>query len=432
MNKKIGVIGGGMAGLHMALYVQKHDPDIDITIFGDRDPKQFRGSQLLNTVAHHSVTLDRETELGVNHWSVEDYGYYGHHYYLATGKEPIRFYGDYQLPSRAVDYRLYHPRLIEDFQERGGDYIIKRVEQSDIKQLSSEFDLLVVCTGKGHFGEMFEYDRRYMPFDRPARLLCAGLYKGVAQRERRAVTMNFIPHVGELIEIPTLTFDNKMAAALLFEACPGSELEAAYATKYAEDPANFRRTILGLIEKYFPDMRERIDTQEFDLVSGSATDCLQGGVVPSARKSHVVLNNGTIAVSLGDVTVTVDPLLGQGANIASHSAVVLGKYIIAEDVYDERFAEKVWLAGSDRPVSALQWTTSIIKNLNEMPAGFMEWMKTTSESRKLADEFTNNFNYPERQWDCFSSEARMKNWAEKTLRSGLREDELMHRVAVTG
>ena len=59
----------------------------------------------------------------------------------------------------------------------------------------------------------FEYDRPLLydppeelrlvgmseppPFDRPQRALCVGLFKGIAERERRAVTMNFAPGAGE-------------------------------------------------------------------------------------------------------------------------------------------------------------------------------------------------------------------------------------------
>ncbi|MFD2272596.1 hypothetical protein ACFS07_19460 [Undibacterium arcticum] len=40
-----------------------------------------------------------------------------------------------------------------------------------------------------------------------------------------------------------------------------------------------------------------------------------------------------------------------------------------------------------------------------------------SQHRDLADEFTDNFNYPERQWDCFASPERMRAWCAKYQRT---------------
>ena len=35
----------------------------------------------------------------------------------------------------------------------------------------------------------------------------------------------------------------------------------------------------------------------------------------------------------------------------------------------------------------------------------------------MADEFTDNFNFPEKQWDCFASVDRMKAWVEAHLKA---------------
>ena len=60
---KIGIVGAGIAGLHLALYLQQRG--IDATIITDQTPEGYRDSRLLNTVAHHHTTLERETALEV-------------------------------------------------------------------------------------------------------------------------------------------------------------------------------------------------------------------------------------------------------------------------------------------------------------------------------------------------------------------------------
>lgn len=61
MRRHIGIVGAGIAGLHLALYLQKHG--IDATLITDRTPDDYRGIRLLNTVAHHHVTIAREDYL---------------------------------------------------------------------------------------------------------------------------------------------------------------------------------------------------------------------------------------------------------------------------------------------------------------------------------------------------------------------------------
>ncbi|MEB3081501.1 hypothetical protein VD792_26230, partial [Pseudomonas aeruginosa] len=41
------------------------------------------------------------------------------------------------------------------------------------------------------------------------------------------------------------------------------------------------------------------------------------------------------------------------------------------------------------------------------------FLQVLSLSREMADEFTDNFNYPERQWDRFSSPERIGQWCSQ-------------------
>ncbi|WP_420467494.1 styrene monooxygenase subunit StyA [Panacagrimonas sp.] len=413
MRKQIGIVGAGTAGLHLGLYLRQHD--VDVTVFTDREPKEYRGMRLLNTVAHHAVTVQRERDLHVDHWPTEEHGYFGHHYFINTPPQPLRFYGDYHAPSRAVDYRIYQPRLMEDFQNRGGNIEYREITGHEVSSLSARFDLMVVCTGKGPFGQMFQHEPAHSPFDRPQRALCVGLFKGIAQRPTRAVTMYFSPGAGEMIEIPTTTF-NGMQNALVIENIIGGDLEVLAKTKYDDNPRAFQELLLGKLRKHYPDCAERIDEKEFDLANGPL-DILQGGVTPTVRKSHIRLDSGKIAISLGDVQAVVDPVLGQGANMASYAAWILGEEIVKQEVYDERFVEHVNYRRQDRVLGATRWTNFMLTNLKAMPAELQQFIGALSQNRALADEFTDNFNYPERQWDCFASAERMQAWCQSRIKA---------------
>jgi len=404
MSKKIAIVGAGTAGLHLGLYLLQHD--VDATIFTDRRPEEYAGMRLLNTVAHHHVTVAREDALGVNHWPHD--GYFGHYYYIGVQPQPLQFFADLEAPSRAVDYRIYQPQLMQDFLDRSGRIEYQPVIAEDLESLSTDYDVVVVCTGKGSMGEVFGRDETYSPHHKPQRQLCVGLFKGIREPETRAVTMYFSPGAGELIEIPTLTF-NGMAAALVFENIPGGSLEVLAKTRYDEHPRAFLDLMLDKVRTHYPTLAGRINEAEFDLANGPL-DILQGGVTPTVRNSHATLSNGKIAIALGDVHATVDPVLGQGANMASHAAWILGEEIVANEVFDERFVEHLDRRRNDRVISATRWTNYMLANLETLPEGLVQYIIALSQDNALANLFTENFNYPERQWDCFASPARTGAW----------------------
>lgn len=402
----IGIVGAGIAGLHLALYLQQKG--IRSTVITDREPDDYRDARLLNTVAHHATTLERETALGVNHWTKKEDHYYYHDHWLNLPEKPLNFPGHFKKPSRAVDYRIYLPALMNDFTGRGGTIEYRRIEENDIAALMDRFDLLVVAVGKGPLGALFEHDPAECPFEQPQRRLSVGLYTGVAHPDPMNVTLSLTPGAGELIVIPTITFDG-IGTALLFENVPGGPLEPTVTTKYQDDPQTFRQVILDALEKHHPSVYDRVDTARFDLCQ--PLDSLQGGVVPTVRKTCVEFDNGKFAIAAGDVHVTVDPVNGQGANIASYSAFKLGEEIVRAPVLDRRFVERVDLARNDRCLAAARWTNMMMPPPSEEIQMLLGAM---SQNKALCDEFTENFNWPERQWDNLGSPARVRAWIERS------------------
>jgi 2-polyprenyl-6-methoxyphenol hydroxylase-like FAD-dependent oxidoreductase len=402
--RNIGIVGAGIAGLHLALYLQKHG--VDATIITDRAPEDYRDSRLLNTVAHHHVTIAREDYLGVNHWSdPKDHYYY--HDHVFNFPQPLSFRGDFSCPSRAVDYRIYLPALMNDFTRRGGKIEYRRIEESDIAPLVARFDLLAVSTGKGPLGQLFTYRPEHTPYSQPQRRLCVGLYTGVRQPDPMNVTLSVSPGHGEMIVIPTITFDG-VANALLMENVPGGDMEELATLSYDDNPKHFLSVLLGKLEKHHPTTYDRIDTSRFGLAEPQ--DLLQGGVVPTVRNTVVEFDGGKCAIALGDVHSIVDPMMGQGANVASYAAFVLGEEIVNSDVLDTRFCEKVDLKRQDRVLAAARWTNIMLQPPSEA-LGML--IGTMSQNPALANEFTENFNYPDRQWDGVSTPARIHAWINR-------------------
>jgi 2-polyprenyl-6-methoxyphenol hydroxylase-like FAD-dependent oxidoreductase len=403
VRRHIGIVGAGIAGLHLALYLQKHG--IASTLITDRRPEEYRDIRLLNTVAHHHVTIAREDYLGVNHWNDPKQHYYYHDHFF-NFPEPISFRGDFSRPSRAIDYRIYLPALMKDFLDRGGMIDYRQIEQGDIAALVSRYDLLVVATGKGPLGQLFSYRPEHTPYSQPQRRLCVGLYSGVRQPDPMNVTLSVSPGHGEMIVIPTISFDG-VATALLMENVPGGDMEELATLSYEANRKHFLQVLLGKLEQHHPTTYHRIDTARFDLAQ--PLDLLQGGVVPTVRNTVVQFDDGKCAIALGDVHSVVDPMMGQGANVASYAAFVLGEEIVNSDALDARFCEKVDLKRQDRVLAAARWTNIMLQPPSEA-LGML--IGTMSRNQALADEFTENFNYPDQQWDRVCSAERIHAWIE--------------------
>ncbi|MGE0338850.1 MAG: styrene monooxygenase subunit StyA [Xanthobacteraceae bacterium] len=409
MKKSIGIVGAGIGGLHLALYLQKHG--IDATVLTDRAPEQYPSTRLMNTVAHHSVTIARENELGINHWGGDEFIYHHHDHFFNFPDSPLLFRGAFRNPSRAVDYRIYLPALMKDFADRGGKIELANIQDDDIPGLVARFDLLVVSTGKGALGRMFAHRPEHSPYSQPQRLLCVGLYDGVDHgspdgKDPRGVTLSVSPGHGEMIVIPTLSFGG-MKTALLMENIPGGDMADLVSLNYDANPAAFRQTILDKLEKHHPHTYNKIDTHRFGLAQ--PLDVLQGAIVPTVRHTSVSFDGDKYAIALGDVHSVVDPVMGQGANIASYAAFELGKAIVDAVVFDARFVEDVDRRRENRVLAAAAWTNMMLKPPSE---ALGRLIFTMSQDRALCDEFTENFNYPERQWDRLASERRIHAWID--------------------
>ena len=171
--------------------------------------------------------------------------------------------------------------LMQDFADRGGKIEYRRIEEADIAPLVSRFDLVVVSTARAPLGQLFSYRPEHSPYSQPQRRLCVGSIRA-SEPDPMNVTLSVSPGHGEMIVIPTITFDG-IASALLMENVPGGDMEELATLSYDADPKHFLRVILAKLEKHHPTTYDRIDTARFDLAQ--PLDLLQGGVVPTVRNT---------------------------------------------------------------------------------------------------------------------------------------------------
>jgi hypothetical protein len=187
---------------------------------------------------------------------------------------------------------------------------------------------------------------------------------------------------------------------LLIEAIPDGALDVLYRMHYEDDPRRFEATLLERIQEHAPRLYGRIDPAVFGLTRPA--DFLQGAITPIVRQSYREIAPGRYAVALGDVHVTQDPILAQGANAASHSAWVLGEAIRDRRRFDESFCHDVAARMWEYLGAASAWSNAM---LAPPPPHIGELLTAATAIPAVADGFVDSISAPMRGWEIVNDPA---------------------------
>ncbi|MEV0382493.1 styrene monooxygenase/indole monooxygenase family protein [Nonomuraea sp. NPDC050643] len=385
----IGIVGAGISGLTLALRLQRLG--VRSTLYCEDDAEGMRAARLPNTVARMGHTQARERELGSEHY--RDPGCLMRTAGLSIkGDPPIEFTAHVSEPFHAVDFRLLLPALMDDYAARGGEIHVAGTapDAAQVDRWSRGHELMVVAAGRRSVAELFPRDPGRSPFDRPQRVLTAGLYHGLDLGP--VFSYNISGGAGEIFRVPMMTRAG-VVSAVLVEAVPGGPLEPLSRTPWKEVPD----TLLALLREHAPRLAERVDPAAFELLG--PRDLLQGAVTPTVREPVAELPSGRIALAVGDAWITNDPITGQGANLGSACAWVAADAIAAGGPYDAAFgratAERMWEAAA--PVT--DWTNSFLR---PPPEHVIRLLVTAVTRQDVADLVLSLFSDPPFAWALLS------------------------------
>lgn len=389
----IGIVGAGVAGLHLGLYLRQHG--IDTTLYAEKHAEQQFSGRIPAIVTRMAHTRERERQLGVNYWDGVSSDLKRVNIYVG-GEYPLTFHGDLDGQFIMVDMRIYLGRLQEDFAARGGKVVVGMVHAGDLERLSEQHDLLVVATGRASISAPFPRVEEDSPFTTAQRWLGAGLFRGVRTVPHN-LSISLVPNHGEIFEAPIYSFEPNIAA-ITVEAIPGGAFEAPMRLRYDDDPQRFNAAFLELLREYVPTTYERVDPAKFGLAR--PLDTMQGEVVPTVRRGYARLANGKYALAIGDAHITNDPLIGQGANTASRMAFLVGEEITRNSVFDEAFCGQVeqQVLGYAGPVA--KWGNMMLQPPQQHG---IDLMVAAAQNQTIANAFTNFFEQPLVAWDAMSS-----------------------------
>lgn len=407
--KRIGIVGAGISGLHLGLWLREYG--IDATIYTEKTSAQLLGSPLRNIVIRNACTRERERVLRVNHWdtSAPDLGELS----VTVAGTPITFAGTLAPPSNVVDMRIYCSRLLEDFSERGGRVEIGTLAASDIEELSTRHELLVIACGRGSMSNLFERLPEHSPNTEPQRLVMAGFYRGIRPRHPLGFEVVISRGHGEILVFPLFSFESGLTG-LGIEAIKGGAFSDLSEVKYASDPRRFERRVLDILREHAPAVFERVDVDQFAVARPQ--DVGYVAITPTVRRGYRRLDNGRCVVAVGDAHIVMDPITGQGANKAAQAAATLAEAIRDASDHGEPFCREIEevMCRFALPVS-----DACNARLSAPPAHVQRLLGAATRHQVLADLYGFGFNHPDRYWEIVSSEERTDALVQQAVSGSL-------------
>jgi hypothetical protein len=387
--ESVGIVGAGIAALQLALQLHRHG--VPATLYADRTPEQIRASRLPNTVCRFPPTRLRECQLGVEHWDDPDLLTFA--MAVSVAGTPVAFRGAFREPASFVDMRLYQATLLEDALASGGHVDFGALQPADLMRLAKRHTLVVVASGRSRLAQIFPRRADRSPLSKPGRRLFAGLFHGVAPLDPPEMVIRLVPGVGELFIAPFVSFVGRVTNVLI-EAVPGGELDGI--TRDRSDQLEV--DVLNALRAYAPSVVDRIDVAEFRLTG--PRDHHRGAITPVAREGSIELERGIYAVAIGDAHVLNDPIVGQGANAASHAAWMAAQAILDGGPFDADFCCRVHERTLPYLRAVTEWSNA---SLQPPPPHVMDIFHAASERQNVADAIASNFADPQAAWAAFGT-----------------------------
>lgn len=401
--KRITIVGGGQSGLQLAIgLLQK---GYDVKIIQDRTGDQIAAGRVLSSQCQFDAALDHERALGINFWEDTCPPVEGISFTVPNPEGPgkaVEWAAKLDAKGQSIDQRVKMPRWLEEFSRLGGNLVIATADIAMLEHEAKSADLVLVASGKGEIGKLFERDAERSPFDAPQRALALTYVHGMAPRENfSAVNFNLIPGVGEYFVFPALTKSGP-CEIMVFEGVPGGPMDC---WKDATTPATHLETSLNILKTFTPWEYDRCKNVELTDDNG----ILAGRFPPTVRKPVATLPSGAKVLGLGDAVCLNDPITGQGANNAAKAAAVYFDAILAQG--DKPFDEAWMSATFERFWDYAQWVVRWTNMMLLPPPPFvLNIMGSAQVLPGLAHRIANGFDDPRDFFPWFADPAAAEDY----------------------
>lgn len=386
--RKITIIGGGQSGLQLGIGLLKAGHAVRVV--QNRTAEDIATGKVLSSQCMFNNSVQHERDLGIDFWSDICPPVEGINFMVpapdGSGAKVIDWTGRLEKNAYSVDQRVKIPAWMAEFERLGGTLTIKDAAISDLEHYARQDDLVIVASGKGEIGQLFERDAEKSPYDKPMRALALTYVTGMTPREEHsAVCFNLIPGVGEYFVFPALTTSGP-CEIMVFEGVPGGPMDC---WRDVKTPAEHLETSKNILKTFLPWEAARCGNIELTDDNG----ILAGRFAPTIRKPVGTLPSGRHVLGLGDAVCLNDPITGQGSNNASKAAAIYLERILAHG--DKPFDAAFMQATFDRFWDYAQWVVSWTNMMLQPPPPFiLNIMGTACAEPRLAHRMANGFDDP--------------------------------------
>lgn len=356
----------------------------------NRTAEEIEKGKVLSSQCMFHNAVQNERDLGIDFWSDTCPPVEGINFMVPSPEKPgekvVDWVGRLDRNAYSVDQRVKIPRWMAEFEKLGGTITIKDAGISDLELYARQDDLVIVASGKGEIGRLFERDAVKSAYDKPMRALALTYVTGMTPRPvHSAVCFNLIPGVGEYFVFPALTTTGA-CEIMVFEGVPGGPMDCWGDVR---TPAEHLATSKRILETFLPWEADRCRNVELTDDNG----ILAGRFPPTIRHPVATLPSGRQVLGLGDAVCLNDPITGQGSNNASKAAAVYLKRILD---HGDRPFDAAWMQGTfDTFWDYAQWVVTWTNMLLLPPPPFvLEIMGTACAIPSLAHRMANGFDDP--------------------------------------
>ncbi len=386
--RKITIVGGGQSGLQLGIGLLKDG--YQVRIVQNRTGEEIASGRVMSSQCMFHTAVQNERDIGIDFWSDTCPPVEGISFSVpdpeGSGNKVIDWAGRLENNAYSVDQRVKMPVWMDEFTRLGGQLVIADAGIAELETYTRQDDLVLVASGKGEIGQLFERDAEKSPYDKPMRALALTYVKGMTPRpEHSAVNFNLIPGVGEYFVFPALTTSGP-CEIMVFEGVPGGPMDCWGEVKSPDQHLARSKEILNT---FLPWEAERCTNLELTDDNG----ILAGRFPPTIRRPVGTLPSGRKVLGIGDAVCLNDPITGQGSNNASKAAAVYHRRI--RENGDKPF-DHAWMQGTfDAFWDYAQWVVTWTNMLLVPPPPFvLEIMGTAGAVPALAQRMANAFDDP--------------------------------------
>ncbi len=383
--RTITIIGAGQGGLQLGIGLLQHN--YKVNIISNRTADDIFNGKVISSQSMYDMALNFERQLGISFWDESCPPIDGASICAGTDEGVmLSWQARMTAPGQSVDQRIKMPAWMDEFERLGGSLVIAEAGIEDLERYTLESDLVIVASGKGDIGKLFERDETRSPVPGPLRTISLTYVHGMLpMTNHTGMNISIHPGIGEYINFPGLTHTG---------ACDIINLEAVLngpmdCWHEATTPQEHLELALEQIRRYFPWEAWRCENLSLTDDGG----VLYGRVPPTVRKPVGQLPSGRTVLGMADVVVLNDPMGGQGSNNASKCANLYMNSILKQgdkpfdDAWKNALFEEYW--------EYAQWVTKFsVGHLLPLTDAQMQVQQACAENPDVAAIFADAFSDP--------------------------------------